>query len=87
MVHERTIKWHDLIEDPTDIPETSRNVMLSLKHDGSFCFFYTMCGWYDDVTKEFLVFKHDCELCRPGDCVLAWTEDLTPYVPKGVTIQ
>lgn len=88
MIHERTIKWHDLIEDPTDVPEDDRVIMLSITHDDQA--FYTEYGKYDHEYNEFLAYTDESELASPlypTERVLAWAEQLTPYIPKGVMIQ
>lgn len=95
MVHLQTIKWHDLIENPEDLPSETGYYMLSIYHaidrvsfvshpyEGLFC--DTDYAKYDSDEKAWVVIDYDAEFgvlfsdCAPFLKIIAWAEPVEPY--------
>lgn len=72
-----TITWHDLIDDPNDVPKLGQQAIVTVEDlDHMFCTFNARY-----MGKNIWASIHDGEnLSRIGYTIIAWTELLKPYI-------
>lgn len=76
MIHEVPIKWHDLIEDPNDLPKKDGMYVISVKSEKYGAL--TQLRWFFASEKEWD--NMDNTFCDPWMLdVIAWTEQIRPY--------
>ena len=85
--HAKTIEWHDLIEDPNDLPDRNCRCYVTIRnhYNSNFSFYMEFEAIYKSSESHWVIINNNSNGVAPENyTIVAWAYKPNMFIPASV---